>query len=214
MNAKSIRDLRARKGEKILPKWQALLEYIASTRIVVGDGMQVTQTPDGTLVTADIPFRPFPHPFRCTHSGGKVTVSPGTVNGVMPRIDGVPLDGRDEEGRKVDFPSLDVEFPDEWKSYVVVVVKVEGEGLRKAIQDNEDSVQVRHATDLNPYIFLEGGSTDERGVGVHPIAQLRWDKQTKQFVDIFQMSHFNLGHRYTAASPQSGGFSKHFFWSA
>lgn len=213
MPLKSIRDLRAKKGERILPKWQALLEYIASTRIVVGEGMKVSQTPDGTVVTADIPFRPFPHPFRCTVSGGQLEVRPGTVNGVTPYMDELPLDGRDKDGNKVDFPRLEVEYPNAQKSYVVVVVRVDGEGNVKAIQDNEGSVTIEHTADLDPSIFLEGGSDDVRGVGIHPIAQLTWDRKTRQLEGLFQMTHHNLGHRYTASDPLSGAFSKHFFWA-
>ena len=116
------RELRARRGEMILPKWLALLNFIGKTnRVVKGRGVRVQTLPSGGIyIFAEDNFNPWDSPLKVRVSAGFARVRPGFVNGVMPAIGDVRLDGTLADGKAGEAPKLEIEEPGEPRSYIAI----------------------------------------------------------------------------------------------
>ncbi len=92
----SIQDLRAKPGDNIYQKWQALLRWADQFHFAHGPGLQVRTSPDGVsyFVSRRTPWR---HPFKVSRSGFSVRVRPGTCNALPVWMDTAYLDGYDED---------------------------------------------------------------------------------------------------------------------
>ena len=202
----------ARKGDGILPRWRALLKFIKNTGIVVGPGVKVTQTPNGTLVDADRAFRPWSHPFKVSTNGLTATVRAGLVNGVAPYINEVRITGVDDDGKEVDVPDLVIEHDGTLITYIAVVLDLPAGSDKLAISDSPEAIRIEHVTKL-PENFAEGGTVSDETRGVYPIAVLYWTAKG-ELNKRLQIVHHNLGHRFIKAAPDQGIVGRHFFWAS
>lgn len=209
------KDIVARKGDLILPKWRALLRFITNTGIVTGPGVRVTQGPNGTLVDADASFRPWSHPFKVSCDGTSATVRAGLVNGVSPYIAGVRITGVDDEGMEVEVPEVEIEHdgtPITYIALVLITPESSGRVAPIAFADTPETVFIEHVNAL-PEAFAEGGSVASLGRAVYPLAALYWeDKGILR--DKIQIVHHNLGHRYIQSQAKAGIPGRHLFWAA
>jgi hypothetical protein len=202
----------ARKGDGILPKWRALLKFIQNTGIVVGPGVKVTQTPNGTLVDADKAFRPWGHPFKTSAGNTAASVRAGLVNGVAPYINEVRITGIDDDGKEVEVPELVIKHDGTPITYIAIVLNLPAGNESMAIADSPESIRIEHVTSL-PENFAEGGTVSDETRGVYPIAALYWDSPG-ELNKRLQIVHHNLGHRFIRANPSQGIVGRHFFWAS
>ena len=202
----------ARKGDGILPKWRALLRFIKNTGIVVGPGVKVTQTPNGTLVDADRSFRPWSHPFKVSADGTTARVREGLVNGVAPYLNGVRITGIDDNGKEIEVPELELKHDGTLITYIAIVLDLPAGSDRLAISDSPEAIRIEHVNRL-PENFQEGGTVSDQTRGVYPIAALYWNGKG-DLNKRLQIVHHNLGHRFIPAAPDQGIVGRHFFWAS
>ena len=179
-----LRKLRVKPGEPVLPAWERLLEWAKQFRVISGQGIRLTRTPQGTYVVADIRGSSWGHPFRVSLGSSEATISTGTVEDLVPKIGKIALDAEQAPTLKITGkPNKD------GVSWVILGVSADGK-----------TAEIKHANTLE--------RTDEL-IGVQALAMLRWsgDAPTQSF----QIVHHNLGHHYVAATETRG--SRHLFWA-
>lgn len=204
----NLRDLHVRPGEPVLPAWKRLLEWAKQFRLFAGRGVRLQRTPNGTYVIADLKSNPWNHPFKVRLAEREATVGFGTVQDVVPRIDGKRLDGIDEKGREGEVPLLKIEGEpnDELRSWIVVEVKVDPKS-GEIDPGNEEAVVIRHVRELR-------ASTPD--VGRHPLAMLIWAPNGTEIVRSRHITHFHLRHLFVArqgSEETEGESGRHLFWA-
>lgn len=203
----------ARRGEKVFPKWQALLRFIANTGIVAAPGIKVTYLPTGgTLVESDASYKAWGHPFKVSASSESFSVRSGLVNGLAPYLDGVRITGVDDEGKKVDVPRVEIKHKGDPITYISLVVVTPEGGSRITLTDSPETLYIKHSTML-PEGFREGGSIPFLGETEYPLAALYWEGEGVLRRKL-QIVHHNLGHRYIQSQAQAGISGRHLFWAA
>jgi hypothetical protein len=144
-------------------------------------------------------------------SGTRLVIGEGTVNGLLPRIGEVYIDGKDENGEDVPegIPALDLdEGPgDRRRSYVCLRVRIDP-ATGAMNPDDPEALTIVHRQTLHP-AFADGGSPDEEGAGDWPIAQLTWSANGIRVDRIRQWVFFDQTHRFEAGDGLRPG--RHFF---
>jgi hypothetical protein len=206
-----LRELYVRPGQPVLPAWRRLLEWAKQFRLFAGRGVRLQRTPNGIYVVADLRSNPWNHPFKVRLMDREATIGFGTVQDVVPRIEGRRIDGTDDKGREGEPPVLRLtgEPNADLRSWIVVEVKVDPES-GEIDPDDEEAVVVRHVRELR-------SSTAE--LGRHPLAMLVWSPNRSSIVRARQITHFHLRHLFVAqqgSDPQDtqerrGG--RHLFWA-
>ena len=208
------REIRARRGDWILPKWLALLRFIDSTsKIVRGAGVRLQYLPSGGVyIYADDNFNPWESPFKVRVTGTEAVVREGTVNGVVPAIGDVRLDGTTKDGELTESPKLEIEHLGGTRSYIALKALFTEEPVAF---DPEDplALQIVHVAEV-PELFVQGGSvvSDDNST-LYPLAVVAW-KEDGTIRRSFQIVHHNLNHRFVRGSANTGKPSRHLFWSA
>jgi hypothetical protein len=176
--------LQARAGELIRPKWRELLRWARSMKFKPGPGILWRQTPDGVLVWAK-PAKRKRTPFGVSITTDGFRVGPGTLDGGVPVIDGVTLDGRDESGAPVARPLLPFGAePENQISWVVLL------GSDEALAPGTIAV------------------ADEPGTG-QDLAMIRWANGKPDRV--FQIARHNYNSGLPAAAGESAKRSR-LYW--
>lgn len=210
------RELRARRGEMILPKWLALLNFIGKTnRVVKGRGVRVQTLPSGGIyIYAEDNFNPWDSPLKVRVSAGFARVRPGFVNGVMPAIGDVRLDGTLADGTAGEVPKLEIEEPGEPRSYIAIKLTLSEKPVDFDIADPL-ALQIAHVPASKfPPLFTQGGAIiEDDNTTLYPLAMVTWtDKGALKRV--YQITHHNLNHRFAQGDATAGKPSRHFFWAA
>ena len=205
-------DIVARRGDLVLRKWAALLQFIARTGIVAGPGVRVTQTPNGTMVDSDASFRPWSHPFKVSCDGEKAAIRAGLVNGIAPHVDGVRITGVDDGGKEIAVPDLVIEHDGTPITYIALIALTSTTGRNIEIVDSPETLFIGHVTEL-PENFAGGGTAPDLGRATYPLAALYWSSKGVLRRKI-QIVHHNLGHRYIQSQAKAGIPGRHLFWAA
>ncbi len=200
----NVRDLYVKKGEPILPAWNRLLEWTKQFRLFAGRGIRFTRTPNGTFVIADQNTLSWDNPFRAQVSDKEAAITLGTINKLVPTLNGVALDASTVPKLKITGgPNTDL------RSWICVDVRVDLASGQINTED-KDSVTITHVRELDPRTS-EGGSPDDgRGTGRHPLAMLIWSTDKSSIRRTHQITHFNQQHRLIVATDSQP--SRHLFW--
>lgn len=208
------REIRARRGDWILPKWLALLRFIERTsKIVCGAGVRVQYLPSGGVhIFADDNSTPWEHPFKVRVTGAEATVRPGTINGVFPAIGEIRIDGTDAKGEQAETPKLRLEPLGGTRTYIALKLSLKEDPVEFDPSDI-GSAQIVHIEKL-PALFTQGGAViNADNSTLYPLAMLAWgDDGTVRRA--FQITHHNLNHRFVLGSAAAGKPSRHLFWPA
>jgi len=208
------RELRARRGDWILPKWVALLRFIDRTsKIVTGAGVRLQYLPSGGVhVYAEDNFNPWESPFKVRLTATEARVRVGTINGVIPAIGEIRLDGTDEAGEVGDVPQLRIESLGTLRSYIALKLTFTEDPVEFS-PDDPLAAQIVHVAEL-PELFVQGGSViNDSNSTLYPLALVSW-KKDGTIRRSFQITHHNLNHKFVRGSGSSGKPSRHIFWSA
>lgn len=209
------RNLKAKRGDSFQEKYELLIDCITATKVTAGSGLKVTITPNGTLVTGDRNIQSFAHPFRVSRTGNKFTVREGTVNGLIPFIEDVPMSGYDSAGKKVTVPKIEAESDGNTTTYIAIELNLtENSRGELGLEETKDTLRVGHIQSLEGSGMEMGGVSDVRGRAVYPIARINWTAGGKSIQSVFQIVHHNLTHRYSASNAGEGVTGRHFFWAA
>lgn len=198
-----VDDLQARAGQPIAPLWQQLRQRLAAAgQLQLGTGMRLHQGPDGTTVIAEPSGKSFTPHFKVSLSGMEASVGLGTVNGDVPTIQGIGLDGVNSSGATVTVPRVKLTTPDDLlRSWIVLQVKIDlATGL---IVEEPDAITLIHTNDRRSNI--------DPALGWQPVALLTWaDRRTPRRAHQIVMKDLNHVWREPAAQGRQG---RHFFGS-
>ena len=195
-------------AERLLKEIPLLLRFFP------GQGVRLNRTPNGIIVVADLRSNPWNHPFRVAVSDDTATIANGTVNNLVPSIDGATIDGLDADGKEITPPTLDLSAGPGANnvSWVCVQVTVD---LQSGAMDpkNKDALTIVHSNSLDPKASQGGSPDDGQGVGQQPLAMLRWDPELGAVKSAYQIVYHNLQHRYVKPGSGQGATGRHFFWA-
>jgi hypothetical protein len=175
--------LAARRGQRVKPRLKSFLAWLKAHRIESGQGIRIRRTINGTIVSANIPNPVFLGAFTVSLvEGGQFSVARGFVNGIEPKINGVPITGQDEKPR----PTLKVpqSFDQSGRAWALVEVKINEKTLR-IDQEDPESVVIKADKSL---------ASGDRLVGRHPIAMFV-QADGGQIIK-YQLSYFSLRHAF------------------
>jgi hypothetical protein len=195
-----IQELEAKPGDKIWPKWLALIDWIKRQRHQ-SPNAKITYTTSGARVVC-MPDEFFQNIFfEVRLIGDKVTVGDGTINGIVPKVDGVPITGSINPPK--DPPEIRLIEPDK-DGIVLICIKT----THKANGDLDTAtIEAKLQKDLPGALRADFAS----GVnGFIPIALIRHDPQTKKPASVYQHSVHNLQCR----AYNSGAGTRIVYWAA
>lgn len=198
----------AKPGEMVAPKWNALIRYLRRiTQLRSGREIRMRTGPDGTSIVADRRQAVFTPHFAVRLAGDEVTIGTGLVNGIVPVISGVQLDGLLPDGKPSPkpVPKLKVTEPSAaLRSWVCVTVQID---LKTGMMIEKEPVGIIHLSDADLRV-RNGYSTDIKGQGIYPLAMVVWtDKKTP--ARVHQITMHDLQHSFLAAGK--GLPARHFF---
>lgn len=181
----SIEALQAVPGEPILPKWQSLIRWIRNQQ-VQAPGARITYGQGGAQVVFDGDEYSQQIRFRVSLTGGstpKVTVGDGTINGILPKVDGVPITGRVNPPAPP--PEISIASPNS-DGICLVCIKTTHDGTGRL---TDATIECKKPEDI------PGGLRADFVSGTHgfiPIALVRHNLQTRQPESVYQHSVHNL----------------------
>jgi len=177
--------LEARRGDRILPKWRALQRWLRSQR-VQAPGAQITYGPGGAQVIFTPPEYGQTVRFRVrivSTEPPRITVGDGTINGKVPKVDGIPITG--QPNPPLPPPEIALVSPDE-DGVCMVCIKTthaaNGDMTAATIESKKPA-------------DIPGGLRADFISGTHgfiPIALVRHDLQTRKPSSVHQHSVHNL----------------------
>lgn len=182
-----------KRGDKVIPAWNALLSHIRRLQILPGKGISLTKSAMGTVINSRAAAQPFRGAFWATFGGEGITIGRGFVNSVEPLI----------SGKKISDPEAVLKFDEKWdadgRAYVSIAVKVTSEAGRIDPKDKE-AITVELRTERK-------SSSDDGLIGYHDIAVLIRDPTVK----LFQIAYFSLQHSTAKKDVGQGKGFRHFF---
>lgn len=193
-------------GEVAAPVLRKFIRFVRGDAVRQFSGVRIHESSQGKTLVVDRKPEVFLGSFRVALSGTQsVRVGVGEVNGIMPVIDGVRLDGLTPDGEpdRRGVPVIDVsEGPGEARrSYVGVRVVIDEDG--EIVADDPESVTVVHRQ------VIPQGFRDEDDAGFWPLAMLQWDAEGSRVIRRRQWVHANLTHVFRAGEDARPG--RHFF---
>lgn len=199
----ALEHLQAQPGERILPKWQNLIYWIRRQQIQ-SPGARINYTPKGAQVLFDVaeyaPIVRFAVRLISTDPG-KITVGEGVINGIVPKVNNVPITGSDNPPKPQ--PEIKLVEPDKDGICLVCI-----QTKHKSTGDLESATIVAKKP-----AELPAGMRADVASGINgfiPIALVRHDLQTKKPYSVFQNSTHNLQCRAYVGS----GLVRVIYWPA
>ena len=198
----NVKELEVAVGAPIRPAWQRLRAWVRSLpEVPVTSGnVRVHRSPGQTSVVAETQPALFKGAFAVRIRAQQATMGDGLLNGMVPTINGTPMDGVDASGTQGPRPVLDLSSGPNarLRSWIALQVRVTDAG---EIDPNDPTaVQIIHTNDLT--------ATKD---GLHALAMLVWTDPSA-INRVRQIVYFNQQHAYrpkTASRP-----AQHLFWSA
>ena len=204
----NVKELEVAVGAPIRPAWQRLRAWVRSLpEVPVTSGnVRVHRSPGQTSVVAETQPALFKGAFAVRISGLQATLGDGLLNGLVPTINGKPMDGVDASGAQGARPVLDLASGPNARLRSWIALKVTGSDTGEIDPNDPTAVQVIHTNDLQP-----GTGNQAPGTGLHALAMLVWTDQSA-INRVRQIVYFSQQHAYrpkTASRP-----AQHLFWSA
>jgi len=195
-----IQQLEAKPGDKIWPKWLALIDWIQRQKHQSPNAL-ISYTPSGAqIVCTPNEFAQTVY-FKVKLQGDKVVVGDGTINGIVPKVDGIPITGSVNPPQPP--PEIKLIQPDK-NGVVLICIKT----THKANGDLEAAT-----IEAKLQSSLPGGLRADFASGVNgyiPIALVRHDLATQKPLSVFQHSVHNLQCR----AYNSGNGTRIVYWAA
>lgn len=189
--------LEVRPGDEVLPAWEEMKRAVRALRLLPGTGVQLTDTPLGTAISASAAAASFSHPFTPALSGNVLTFSKGLVNNVEPEIGGTRISGDAGSGTPapglvLDGAEMDAKTLQSW-ACVEVAPRADG------TLDPEVAPVVAHRS---------APTSADPALGRHPLVLILWQAGAPSRA--VEVTYFNL--RYVRRTPGAGqGLAQHFF---
>lgn len=218
------RDFFGANGAVATETLRAFEAFVKSQGVVsVSGNVRVHQYVDGKSIVGETSRANFSGAFEVTRKGARsITVGIGRVNGVMPRIGGIYLDGTDADGNPArgGVPALDLEGGDPETRRSYVCLRVQSHGSRVTGEESggrgdtvgfdpedEEALTIAHRLTLKTGTG-PGYEDDGDGVGYRPVAELAWDARGQRLLSVRQILRFDQEYAF---KPQEGGPGRHLF---
>jgi hypothetical protein len=195
-----IADLEVRPGDRIWPKWQALIAWISRQKHQCPNAA-ITYTSSGARIICEPEAFYQNIFFEVKLLGEKVQVGDGTINGKVPEVNGVPITGRRNPPGPP--PEINLIKPD--RDGIVLIC------IKTTHSKNGDLVSATIEPKLQADI--PGALRADFSLGVNgfiPIALIRHDPQTQKPISVHQHSCHNLQCR----AYQSDNGTRIVYWAA
>ena len=187
--------LTARTGQRIKPTLKSFLAWLRSQRIEAGPGIRILRTAAGTCVSANVPSPTFLGDFTVSLTEeGRFYVARGFVNGIEPKINGIPITGdKDNERPSLKLPK---EFDKSGRAWALVQVTLNKQTERIDEKARDSVVVVADKTTSSPALIRRGAkrTADAPLVGRHPIAMFLKGEDGR--ILTYQLSFFSLRHAF------------------
>jgi hypothetical protein len=175
--------------------------------------VRIHQQTDGLHVIAEQDRKAFIGAFRVTLLAGlNVRVGLGNVDGIIPVISGIGLDGKDKGGIVRSVPPLPLTGGpnSDLRSWVGLQLQID---LATGKPDPKQfgNATLLHFNNLASYWSNGLSKDDGKGNGVLPLAMIVW-RSASSVQTIVQNVYFNQHHSYKAATANAKGW--HFFYPA
>lgn len=199
-------------GEPSAAKMRAFIRLVVRESRRQWPGFRREERRNGTTMVAIEEEPVFQGAFWVSlRDGLACRVGDGTVNGIVPTIDEVPIDGLDEDGNPLPegAPVLDLSAGPGPRSRSYVCLRVAIDPATGAPNPADPTAaSIVHVPELPPGQH-EGGSPDVAGAGLHVLAQMRWNADGSRITGKRQWNFFDQEHRFVAG--QDGRPGRHFF---
>lgn len=194
------------------PKLRKFIRFVLADSARSFSGVRVHQRRTGKTLIAESDTASFRGAWDVSLRGPReAVVGAGTVNGLVPHILGIRLDGTDEQGDPLPDgpPSLFLdEGPNERnRSYILLQVRIDPATGEIDPEDPEAVTVIHRPAVPAPYDLV--GSVDDGGAGYRPIAQLTWSADGSRVVRVSQWLYFHQAHRFVPG--QEGQLGRHRF---
>lgn len=186
----------AEKGKSIKSAWDELVAWAKSAKIHSGPGVRLAHSAEGTTISFYGKRQSFSGAFPVSLSGDRVQVGMGTVSGIEPTINGIPITG-DKDGV---IPTLKLDpdkYNSEGKTWVCVQAEIEEESNR-IDPEKRDVVTI---------IQQDSPMRAKENTATAPLAMLarRDPENTDDIGTLYQIAYFNLkvyaGHGRRLLAP-------------
>jgi hypothetical protein len=220
---KNITHLYAKVGDRILPKWQGLIEFGEERqRIRFGAGLSVRVLPGGGISVSRVPEdNPWSHPFRAgnlrampagTGNAPKgMVMRTGTLNGKVPWVSEELRVGERDDNNNLALVGLEPQ--EEGYSWVAVGINVGSNDRERAELSEEpqyNELRIAEIKELPKGMGSGGVRPDDDGWAWHPLVRLRWE--AKRLSKRIQITYHNLGHTVVAGGEDKD-LERHFFFA-
>lgn len=203
-------EIKVRSGDPIAPAWDRLVKWVESIKVIPCEGVRVSETLNGTVISVVNKPQKFKSPFKVdvSYSNGFywASIRPGIVNGDFPYIkDDLSksgwrrIDNRDDKGMKYkperNTPMMKIDLNESSDSgvlYISLRVKPNKAGT---IVKPKDSLRIVQAKDSK-------GPKD--GAGYYPLAMVYVSESKKTVEETFQIVHHNMRHVYQERLSDKG----------
>lgn len=216
--------IRVREGEEVRKAWDRLVDWVESLKIVTTDDVLVRETPNGISVKV-VDSVTFSHPFLAMASFTLATISPGTVNNLVPVMkdsesrDLRRLDGRDDKGVINDKgpPRMEIDpkkCSKDGRVFLCVRVKALVAVAGKKPELTNKDVEI---------VQTDSPSGPKDGNGYYPIAIIHLSQDRDAVSEVFQVTHHNLQYAFQERNantdelkeaPERKTIGRHLFYPA
>ena len=195
----NLDDLKAKPGEPVLPKYNALIRRLGSiVNAKAGRGIRARQSDLGTTYVADVPGGGvFVPSFKVRLTADAITVGLGTVNARVPVMRGIALDDANPPSIPMRLLGSNAENRS-WIALSVVIDYATGELL-----PDDEAISVVQRPDL---------ANTEPGIAVHPLAMLIW--KDKSISAVHQITMHDLQYAAVRITDPARVRYRHLFWPA
>lgn len=218
----SLDEFLAKDGEPWKPKLRKFVRFVVEDYLklsVAGPGQRLHQSRQGKVIVNEEPVVNFRGAFYVSLRPAtlEARVSPGRVNGLVPSIGGIDLNGKDVETGRADakgppLVKLTGGPGEDGISYVVIQVRLgAGTGEIAIGELGNDAVTIAHVKTIDAGL-LSAGAEDRDGIGIDPIAEIEWRPDGRAPLRVRQMVYFDRQHRYLRDA--GGGPGRHVFGAA
>lgn len=173
-------------GDPIMPAWNEVRRWVESLKVIRHPSIRVRRGPKGTHVTVLRDRGNWNHPFKVS-AGDSISIRKGVIENRVPRIMDrrtrklKRIDGRDDEGRQYELPSLEFDASRvDNAGYAVVALRILiKEGV---LLEDEEAVTIVQISSI------QEPPDDE----AHYFALARLRVESGVPVESFQIVHHNL----------------------
>jgi hypothetical protein len=198
----------ARKGDSVLVKFNELARQMSRLPSSIGaDMVRGGSNSSGSQIVVNNRRDMYPRPLlvsvvKYDKSGVSVKVAGGTINGIIPTIQTIPITG-DKSTGKIPLLSIPQTGSPTNSGYVVVRVKVKKSGTDFPIE----TAEIEYSTTLGT-MYYAGSVETKPEEGMIPIAIVNRDKKGN-YTGITQNTTHSLMYRVV----QQGVKRRHFFYA-